>query len=280
MNEGGSPRISKARDFDRWFRKITRCPFNYKKMTVPELKASLKKRNIKFKGLKGDMIVQLKAYDLDQYISQQLLLWHVPVLIDGSPFPFMQLPPEIRNIIYKEVIGDGGVEHLLHKSYAGLYKLRNTAMIHQPTLFKICKSIRSEASPFFYAIRNFHFRLETYFTFRAVLTWLKTLAPGLSGSIKTMHFTLRGRVSDTFDIPTIRSIIRLLPTRAPLYLHTLQNGQAAHFEEFAEALVKTVQAPCVIGKYEKWTYPDWEECRGQTSSTALFLKVYGERNDI
>ena len=204
----------------------------------------------------------------------------MPALTDDSPFLFMQLPPEIRNIIYKEAIGDGGVEHLLHKSYAGLYKLRNTAMIQQPTLFRISKSIRSEASPLFYATRTFHFRVEDYTTFGGVLTWLRTLPLGLSGSIKTLHFTLRRRFNYILVIDMIRSMIRLLPTTALLYLHTLQKPDGAYFGVMAQMIVKTVKASWVIGKYEEWTYPDWEECRGQTSSTALSVKVYGERNDI
>lgn len=111
--------------------------------------------------------------------------------IDDSPFPFLKLPPEIRNIIYN-LSSQNFYSH--KKSHKAVYTydvlngpnigvrrrqqiaFNNTGMIRQPALFRSCSLARSEGLPLYYRTCTHIFEREsTGESDTIILDWLRAI---------------------------------------------------------------------------------------------------------
>ncbi|KAK5721799.1 hypothetical protein LTR15_006391 [Elasticomyces elasticus] len=72
------------------------------------------------------------------------------------PFPFLQLPPEIRNTIYELSIPDGGDRTL--PSPCGCH-VHDGETTREPAITKVCRQIRTESLPIYYDYN--HLQLHT-----------------------------------------------------------------------------------------------------------------------
>jgi hypothetical protein len=65
---------------------------------------------------------------------------------DGPPFRFMDLPAEIREMIYRHALCEGMIIQRTRRSF--------------PSLLSVCSLIRKEASPIYFRVSRFALKLQ------------------------------------------------------------------------------------------------------------------------
>ena len=95
--------------------------------------------------------------------------------------PLLRLPPELRNGIYEYAL-------LLD----GAYRI-NIANYLEPALTFVCKKVREESQPIFYASNTFNLFLgrdESPYIFKTLLKWLSTIGPMRGFQVRRMELWL------------------------------------------------------------------------------------------
>ena len=111
-----------------------------------------------------------------------------------SIFPFMKLPPEIRNKIYRLTVFDPQRD------------CSNADVIRQPGLLRCSRQTRTEGLMFFYENRAFFFPThQTNQGLKHLLSWLKNIGPVASQSIHKMVVESNLRWSDVATITEIHT---------------------------------------------------------------------------
>lgn len=101
------------------------------------------------------------------------------------PFPFMKLPPELRNRIYRFACARPIV--YINQSHI-TRKAANSDAMKQPSLLQICGDIRSEARSMYFHYRHFKMILRTWPEMKGVLWWLDRI--GRSGKENVRYLSL------------------------------------------------------------------------------------------
>ena len=105
-----------------------------------------------------------------------------------SPFPFLELPAELRFQIYMLV-----VENACESSRFA----RDQANIVQPNLFRVCKMTRNETwnegRQFFYQHHNFFFPVESHNCFQAIMKWLRSIGQKAREDIRHVQIGFIGQ---------------------------------------------------------------------------------------
>ncbi|KAI7491799.1 hypothetical protein KC367_g9262 [Hortaea werneckii] len=85
----------------------------------------------------------------------------------GAAFRFLDLPPELRNAVYEQALSVG-VVHIPREPKAA-------RRVRPPALLHVCRQIRQESSPFYYATNTFCLCISDADT-RFAIKWLHIFA--------------------------------------------------------------------------------------------------------
>ena len=145
-------------------------------------------------------------------------------------------------------------------------------MVEQPGLFRLCRSIRSEASPLFFQLRKFHILVERGSdTLKALQRWMRWLAPTSLQNIRHLQITFR----QTFKLVWLVFLdyyLRKVPCEAAIYLYAMEARDARKFKEIA-AEYRTLNSgpiPHLNMSVCGWYYP-WESQKCETGRSIAQL---------
>lgn len=136
-------------------------------------------------------------------------------------FPFLELPCEIREMIYfYAALGTVDRQHSYNQLICRPTMERttlNAAAITQPTIFRLCRSIREESLGFWYREHEFTFYAERGDkTLLRIKAWMWRVGYGIMIQVRHMHIKL----SDSFNVKhasdQINSVFNLLQARTRL----------------------------------------------------------------
>ena len=177
---------------------------DYAKLKKAELKDLLRDRGLRVGGYKEELIKRLSASDAaaQEYEGRQQV------------FRFLDLPPEIRCMIYEKIAAhpDNWCEYrnltpfMPNRTRSSVsVPYANHRNIAQPTIFHICKQIRSEGLDLFYKGRDFQIDIAfSRLALKAIMRWLDAI--GESHRLKIGQLTLIFD-SDNVAMPRLRDVL-------------------------------------------------------------------------
>lgn len=160
---------------------------DYDLLKVVELRALLKTRQLKATGIRGVMIRTLKDHD---FAEQERRL-------RAAPFRFLDLPPELRNMIYKMITRHPRAYGRIVNPFISARRARHKAQqgnreeITQPNLFCASAMIRDESIGLFYQLRNFEVDLAMELhALKFLQSWLKGIGKEAYQTIRSLTLNI------------------------------------------------------------------------------------------
>ena len=134
---------------------------------------------------------------------------------------------------------------------------RNQRMIVQPGLCQVSRSVRSEALPLFFQLREFHILVERGSdTLKMLQQWLRRLAPASLQNLRHLRITFRQTFKLTW-IVYLGYYLRKLPSETLLHLHAMGTRDRQKFVDIAASYKKlnSGKIPRVVASDSLWYYP-------------------------
>ncbi|KAK8075611.1 hypothetical protein PG997_010274 [Apiospora hydei] len=100
-------------------------------------------------------------------------------MTDKTPFPFLSLPPELRNMVYYLALGD------LRASYGPT----TCTALAPPALTQTNRQVRAETLSLYYSQNRFHFTLPLPGGPSAFERWCAAMAPHFPYITRSLSFT-------------------------------------------------------------------------------------------
>ena len=148
----------------------------------------------------------------------------------------------------------------------------NQRMIKQPALFRICRSIRSEAVPLFYQLRDFHILAEGGTeTLKTIQSWMRLLAPSSLQNVRCLRITFR-QTFKTIWVLFLNYYRRKLPLEAAIYVHAMVDRDGRKFREIRSEYkaLNPGHIPRLDPSASDWYYP-WRGLYSETGRSVAQL---------
>lgn len=217
--------FSTLQAFRRTLRPIMKGnPYEYTTYTKRDLQRMLSGRDLATTGNKAELVARLTEYDSHQWVLSQsmnllpnmTIRWHSLY----SPFPFLKLPGEVRNEIYRYVAVASNNAPKTRPTVPGSYfeyqssnidmgNKHNSASITAPGLFYICSQVYHESRVFFYRYHDFRlyiwqdhkafmYHLKASVDFKRhnkcmerMFSWLDAIGPDMRKAIRNLDIELQ-----------------------------------------------------------------------------------------
>ena len=107
-----------------------------------------------------------------------------------APSSLLDLPPELRNIIYNHVLLSANLSHVLNLVPTP-HNPSSTATWAPPPLCRVCTQLRLETLPIFYGCHTFRFTAASFYPYFPVLRRALAFLAATSPGVRLVKFELR-----------------------------------------------------------------------------------------